>query len=242
MSSLYHSHQHSQPPTLILIHQHPITTTTSSRHHVIPPPPRPTHSQPPRPRPRPSGTNPPSHVPHRDRDRNSRFAQKPIAIVFEVLAGLVGLAILITVLRCLYKYNRAPKRDRIAEVLSRHNLQRELEELERNPLALRRESLREPAPPYFPPPPAYTHQLPQPASLPPERPMEYTQLPTSTPPSSPPMQVNTLPPLPSRPSADTDPISSVQPDSSIITSTSLPAVSPPTMPITVEPPPSHTSG
>ena len=82
-------------------------------------------------------------------------SQKPIFVVFEVLGGLLAAGLLLGFLRCCYQYNRAPQRDRIAEILNRHNLQRELEELERNPAILRRPSLREPAPPYFPAPPSY---------------------------------------------------------------------------------------
>ena len=81
--------------------------------------------------------------------------QKPIFVVFEVLGGLLASGLLLGLGRCCYQYKKAPKRDRIAEVLNRHNLQRELEELERNPQILRRPSLREPAPPYYPAPPSY---------------------------------------------------------------------------------------
>lgn len=120
---------------------------------------------------------------------SQQSGQKPIFVVFEVLGGLLASGLLLGLGRCCYQYRKAPKRDRIAEVLNRHNLQRELEELERNPQILRRLSLREPAPPYYPAPPSYevtsspgtnytdmgTHNLPsssssQPSILIPPRP------------------------------------------------------------------------
>lgn len=86
---------------------------------------------------------------------SQQSGQKAIFVVFEVLGGLLALGLFLCIGRCCYQYRKAPKRDRIAEVLNRHNLQRELEELERNPQILRRLSLREPAPPYYPAPPSY---------------------------------------------------------------------------------------
>lgn len=88
---------------------------------------------------------------------SQQSGQKPIFVVFEVLGGLLASGLLIGLGRCCYQYRNTPKRDRIAEVVNRHNLQRELEEIERNPQILRRHlnSLREPAPPYYPAPPSY---------------------------------------------------------------------------------------
>lgn len=105
--------------------------------------------------PGPFHTRPPDPEPGNFNRPHPRARQKPILIVFEVLGGLVALFLLLGLLRCCYQYKKAPKRDRIAEVLNRHRLQRELEELERNPHILRRPSLREPAPPYYPAPPSY---------------------------------------------------------------------------------------
>ncbi|KAF4619301.1 hypothetical protein D9613_005164 [Agrocybe pediades] len=138
-------------------------------------------------RPHPTGT-----TNHQGSQSNS--GQKPIAIAFEVLAGLVGVAILIALLRCCYNYRRTPGRDRIAEILHRHQLQRELEEIERNPAVLRRPSLREPAPPYFPRPPSYDDLIPSPLSrgTAPSR-TEYAPLATYSPPPSPPMSQRSLP-------------------------------------------------
>jgi len=106
--------------------------------------------------PRPSRTNQPFVPFHAgDPPPSQHSGQKPILVVFEVLGGLLALGFLLCLGRCCYQYKKAPKRDRIAEVLHRHHLQRELEELERNPGILRRGSLRDPAPPYCPDPPSY---------------------------------------------------------------------------------------
>lgn len=86
---------------------------------------------------------------------SSHSGQKPIFVVFAVLGGVLVSGLLLGLVRCCYQYKKAPGRDRIAEILNRHNLQREMEELERNPRMLRRPSLREPAPPYYPAPPSY---------------------------------------------------------------------------------------
>ncbi|PPQ65569.1 hypothetical protein CVT26_000518 [Gymnopilus dilepis] len=111
--------------------------------------------------------------------------QKPISIAFEVLGGLFGSLILVGLVRCCYNYRKTPSRDRIADILQRHNLQRELEELERNPAVLRRPSLREPAPPYFPRPPSYEDfNPPQPVRSNPGP--AYSAVATSSPPPSPP--------------------------------------------------------
>jgi len=80
-----------------------------------------------------------------------RHNESTAAIVFEVLGALAGLLLFLGLLRCLYSYNRTPHRDRIAAVLHRHQLQREMEELERNPPEPRR-SLEPPPPPYLAPP------------------------------------------------------------------------------------------
>ncbi|KAF8812312.1 hypothetical protein BYT27DRAFT_7132765 [Phlegmacium glaucopus] len=135
-------------PTRISSHSIQIITrpTFVSRTFPAVVPGEPVHTRPP--------DQPPGPLGNSNR-RHARPGQKPIFIVFEVLGGLVASILLLGLLRCCYQYNKAPKRDRIAEVLNRHHLQRELEELERNPHILRRPSLREPAPPYFPAPPSY---------------------------------------------------------------------------------------
>jgi hypothetical protein len=132
--------------------------------------------------------------------------QKPISIVFEVLGGLAASALLFGFIRCFRSYRKIPARDRIAEIVQRHQLQRELEELERNPGRLRRHpSLPEPAPPYFPRPPSYDHLLPSmpPVSIAPrhhhpgvDNRAHYTPVATHSPPSTPPMSERILMPTP----------------------------------------------
>ena len=73
-------------------------------------------------------------------------------IALSTVGGSITLAFVIAIIRCISRYKHPPKRDRIAEAVERHNLQSEMEELARNPYALRRPSHREPAPPYIPPP------------------------------------------------------------------------------------------
>lgn len=133
----------------------------------------------------------PTAIDERPRDER-RSSQKPIVIVFEVLGGLIGLAVIISCLRCCYVYNKTPKRDRIAAVLHRHQLERELEELERNPLALRRSPTGDPVPPYFPPPPTYeTVTSTNSTATPPQR-SGYVEVSTASPPSTPPLPTRQL--------------------------------------------------
>jgi len=146
----------------LVIPSHPPITYTSlshsfsfNLHHSV----NPSHTLP---RP-PAGTNPPHQVissssPY-EQDPNVQQRQKKLIIGLGIIAGFVSFGFLGCVIRCMHKYKAPPKRDRIAEVLQRHNLQCELEELERNPYALRRLSLREPAPPYSPRPPSYTESV-----------------------------------------------------------------------------------
>ncbi|KAF8165477.1 hypothetical protein B0H34DRAFT_240657 [Crassisporium funariophilum] len=138
----------------------------------------------------PSRTKEPPPFSRPPNRRPPRRSQKTITIVFEVLGGLVGSLLLLGLLRCFYKYKRAPKRDRIAEVYNRHHLQRELAELERNPAILRRPSLREPPPPYVPPPPTYDTAQ-QGSEMDSIQRAEYSVVPTHSPPSSPPQSRRT---------------------------------------------------
>lgn len=112
-----------------------------------------------------------------------RSSPASIAIIFEVLGGIIAFGVIVSLTRCFYIYKRTPKRDRIAEVLNRHHLQRELAELGRNPVIIRHPSLREPAPPYCPRPPSYDAALTAPVSPPQQA--EYEELGTSSPPHSP---------------------------------------------------------
>jgi hypothetical protein len=135
----------------------------------------------------PTRTTPPiipvqTQTPHTP---SSHSSQKSIFIVFAVLGGVLVSGLLLGLVRCCYQYKKAPGRDRIAEVLNRHNLQREMEEIERNLQILGRLSPREPAPPYDPAPPSYEIIT----SIPPS-----SEIITSTPSSSPSPQ-----PIPPRP-------------------------------------------
>ncbi|KAJ7167490.1 hypothetical protein C8R46DRAFT_1093166 [Mycena filopes] len=109
--------------------------------------------------------------------------QSMAIIVFEVLGALAGVAFVLSVVRCFWSYNRTPARDRIAAVMHRHQLQREMEELERNPPE-RHQSLREPPPPPYIRPPSYDGEG------------DESRLLTSSGASPPPTP---HPPLPSRP-------------------------------------------
>lgn len=82
----------------------------------------------------------------------------PIHIFFEVLGGLLGLAVVVGCSRCCYIYGVTPKRDRIVAILERHQLDRELAEMDRTSHPLRRELT--PLPVYFPPPPTYENGTP----------------------------------------------------------------------------------
>jgi hypothetical protein len=133
---------------------------------------------------------------HTRTSRPTRPNQKPINITFEVLAGILATGVLLGFLLCCYNYRKTPRRDRIADVLHRHHLQQELEQLGRNSVALRLPSLREPAPPYFPSPPSYeqTSSIHQGAS-PPRA--DHSAVPTCSPSPSPPISQRI--PLPSHP-------------------------------------------
>ena len=83
-----------------------------------------------------------------------RIRQTPIFIFFEVLSGLTGLVLCLGLLRCCNSYRRTPPRDRISDIVQRHQLQVEMEELRRRtPLVAF--FFQEPAPPYLPRPPSY---------------------------------------------------------------------------------------
>ena len=140
--------------------------------------------------PRPSRTNDPV-VPFQTEIIPSHHSHhQPIFVVFEVLGGLLALGFLLCLGRFCYQYRKAPKRDRIAEVLHRHHLEREMEELERNPQILRpRNSLCDPAPPYCPRPPSYDG-----TSSPLRASTNYTDMDTRNLPSSLPQPSISIPP------------------------------------------------
>jgi hypothetical protein len=146
--------------------------------------------------PRPTRVIPPPPAPSDvlDQHQHHQPVQSPIAIFFEVLGGLVGLALLVSCTHCFYHYNRTPKRDRISAVLERHHLERELAELDRNPLALRRSPTSDPLPLYLPPPPTYEAAALTRSPTNPAQRSGYTEVATASPSSSP----TSSPQLPTR--------------------------------------------
>ncbi|KAF4575124.1 hypothetical protein EYR36_006480 [Pleurotus pulmonarius] len=116
-----------------------------------------THISIPRGRPTAESGNSSPHEPGEFRSHGRK--QKPVAIFFEVLGGIAILALLLSLLRCLYSYKRTPRPDRVVDIVERHRLQREMEELRHNQaqrVNRRPASLMEPPPPpYFPRPPSY---------------------------------------------------------------------------------------
>lgn len=77
-------------------------------------------------------------------------------IILGVIGGLFGLVFLIGIGRCVLSYGRVPRQDRVSGFIHRYQLQREMEDIERNQSMANRNSLFEPPPPpYIPPPPSY---------------------------------------------------------------------------------------
>ncbi|EMD40946.1 hypothetical protein CERSUDRAFT_91697 [Gelatoporia subvermispora B] len=85
--------------------------------------------------------------------------QPTVAIVFEALAGVVGLIVVLALGRCYWSWKKTPRQDRIAALVNRHALDREMAELERAQLQQRIRARQAecvpPPPPYVPAPPAY---------------------------------------------------------------------------------------
>lgn len=123
-------------------HPLPHSTWTQSHTRSIPHHPRPTT-----PLAAPQSSSPPSR------------GQSGVAIAFEVLGGALALILLITLGRCYYSYRKTPPRDRIGALLSRHQLEREIEEMERDRVERVRAALEayrwRPPPPPYQPAPAY---------------------------------------------------------------------------------------
>ena len=122
-----------------------------STHPVHPdiPPDTPTRPRPVLPPPPPNiGNDPPPSSKH----------QSAVAIAFEVIAGVVGSFLLFMMTRCFISWRRTPNRDRIEGLLSRHYLEREMAERERQEMEqriLRSSSLLRPPPPPYISAPAY---------------------------------------------------------------------------------------
>jgi hypothetical protein len=151
----------SQGLTASASHTKPKTTSHSVATH------RPHVSTPllhhPRPpfNPSPASTPSPSPIHHYPLTHH----HKTIVIIALALAGLIVLGVLMCIARCMWSWHKTPRRDRIAGLMNRYNLEREMEEAAVEP---RRARVRKPPPPpYFPPPPEYAHMMSGPSSLPP---------------------------------------------------------------------------
>jgi len=101
-----------------------------------------------------SGTGAPSPD-DRPQHKHAHDRQKPVIIFLEVLGGTFAFLLLIGILRCIISYRNTPNRDRIAAYIHRHQLQREMEEMEQAPPRHRSSLAEPPPPPYIPRPPAY---------------------------------------------------------------------------------------
>jgi len=143
LSTHHHLSTHTFPPFGIPTFT-PSGTPTSPPHHppgfvphpfgTLTPPPFPTFT--------------PDSIPGNSSD------QTPIVIFFEVICGIVAIAIFLFLIRFFHSYRKTPDPDRVLGIISRYRLQVELEDLHRRPTT-RRTSIREPAPPYVPRPPSY---------------------------------------------------------------------------------------
>ncbi|KAJ7068570.1 hypothetical protein C8F01DRAFT_1118585 [Mycena amicta] len=81
--------------------------------------------------------------------------QSIAVLIFEIVGVLAGVLVMLGIIRCLFIYHRTPQHDRVTAILHRHQLQREMEELERNPPQRDRNSVLEPPPPPYLRPPDY---------------------------------------------------------------------------------------
>ncbi|KIJ69963.1 hypothetical protein HYDPIDRAFT_104635 [Hydnomerulius pinastri MD-312] len=103
-----------------------------------------------------------SHTPTNHNGYRHKF--QLVSLIFIVLGGVSGVLITFFFLRCWYSYYKTPRQDRIATLLHRYNLEREMAERERLAGESRRWSL--PPPPYQPPPPHYSPIGPPPLDSP----------------------------------------------------------------------------
>ncbi|KAH9943264.1 uncharacterized protein BXZ73DRAFT_97314 [Epithele typhae] len=81
--------------------------------------------------------------------------QSRVTVALEIIAGLTGLVLASALFRCVYSYRRAPARDRIAALVDRHTLQREVEESERGRIVRSLHATWRPPPPRYEPAPEY---------------------------------------------------------------------------------------
>jgi hypothetical protein len=100
------------------------------------------------------------------RQHNSH-SPKAIDIFFEVAGAIIGVVCTIGLFRCLYSWRKTPSRNRLQDVVHRHNIEREMEE-QRQSTLLPQRRWKAPPPPYIPPP-------------------IYDEVPLSSPPHTPPL-------------------------------------------------------
>ncbi|KAI0700562.1 hypothetical protein BC835DRAFT_1411913 [Cytidiella melzeri] len=115
----------------------------------------------------PSPETPPNHPnpppfpsPSKHIDTNQSRGLSATAIAFAVLGGVFGILLMLMGVRCCYSWRRAPGRDRIHDVVSRHLLDREMEEREREEIQRRWSIFRSSAVSptrLVPPPPPYVN-------------------------------------------------------------------------------------
>ncbi|KAI0772114.1 hypothetical protein BD413DRAFT_475205, partial [Trametes elegans] len=90
--------------------------------------------------------------------------QSPVALAFEILGGVVGLFILLGLARCYFVWRRTPAPDRVAGLISRHQLEREMGEMEQERIERLNQALAarrwQPPPPPYQPAPAYDTVVP----------------------------------------------------------------------------------
>ncbi|KAF7792887.1 hypothetical protein EIP86_003988 [Pleurotus ostreatoroseus] len=206
---------HIPAPTANVSHTHPVIVHPTSGTHLFPFPHGPSPTDPSSDPNGPSHHHPPPPLPPHHSHHNSQSA---VAIAFEVIGAVAGAFLIFMLSRCLWSWRRTPQHDRIETLLSRHYLQREMQERERTELERRiwrNASVQRPPPPPYQPAPAYDAVAVEPCSPPPT----HSPPPAESPPYGP-----ALPLLPAE-------------DSPPRMATPLPAHSPPPTP---PPPPAHT--
>ncbi|KAJ7584371.1 hypothetical protein C8J56DRAFT_150856 [Mycena floridula] len=132
---------------LSTVHRPVFTKPPASPHIIHNNPPPSTHSFS-----RPAASGAPAGFPqHHHRER-----QKPLVTILEIIGGAIAFLLLIGLVRCIISYKKTPNRDRIAAIMHRHQLQRELEELAQAQPLHRSSLVEPPPPPYLPRPPSYS--------------------------------------------------------------------------------------